>query len=50
MLFNKKVFFEFTAYLEILVMYCEGRRISCISGVSRPNGETWQLFVLKLLG
>ena len=40
MLFNKKVFFEFTAYLEILVMYCEGGRISCISGVSRPNGET----------
>ena len=32
--------FEFTAYLEILVMYREGGRISCIPGVSWPNRET----------
>ena len=34
--------FEFTAYLEILVMYHEGGRIRCILGVSRPNRKTWQ--------
>ena len=45
MLFNKKFFLEFTAYMEILVMYCEGGRISRISGVSRPNGETWQVCI-----
>ena len=35
--------FGFTAYLEIVVMYHEGRRIRCILGVSRPNQKTWQV-------
>ena len=35
--------FKFTAYLEILVMYREGGRISCIPGVSRRNREIWQV-------
>ena len=32
--------FELTAYLESLVMYREGGKISCMQGVSRPNRET----------
>ena len=38
--------FEFTAHLEILVMYHEDRRIKCILQVSRLAG----MFILKLLG
>ena len=34
---------EFTAYLEILAMYREDGRVSCIPGVSRPSRETWQV-------
>ena len=32
--------FEFTAYLEIFVMYPESGRVSWIRGVSQPNQET----------
>ena len=44
MLFNNKVICnECTAYLEILVMYCESGRISCIPGFpgqTRGDGKS----------